>query len=49
MAERALKQAKDAYQDSLDILTEADSVDLPDIDVNSQRDEALDIKDEVRI
>ena len=47
MSDRALKQAEDAYRDSLDILTEADLVDLPTVDVNAQRSEAQDIKDEV--
>lgn len=46
MAERALQQAKDAYDDSLGILTESRSITVPSVDTTSLKDEAQLIKDD---
>lgn len=49
LAERALKQATDAYDDSLDIYTDADSINLPYVDIDGLKEDASEIKDEVRV
>lgn len=47
MADQALRKAQDAYDDSLDIFSTAESIVLPDINVDIMKDDAKDIKDEV--
>ena len=47
MADQALRKAQDAYDDSLDIFSTAESIVLPNINVDMMKDDANDIKDEV--
>lgn len=49
MADQALREAQEAYDDSLDIFSTAESIVLPNIDVDIMKDDAQDIKDEVRV
>ena len=46
MADQALRKAQEAYDDSLDIFSTAESIVLPDINVDIMKDDAKDIKDE---
>lgn len=47
MSERARQQAKDAYDDSLGILTNSKTVSVPTIDTTSLTDDANEIKTQV--
>ena len=47
MADQALRKAQEAYDDSLDIFSTAESIVLPNINVDTMKDDAKDIKDEV--
>ena len=47
MADQALRKAQEAYDDSLEIFSNAESIVLPNIDVDTMKDDAKDIKDEV--
>ena len=49
LAERALQQAKSAYDDSLGILTESKSISVPTVDTTSLTEEAEEIKTEVKL
>ncbi len=48
LADQALRKAQDAYDDSLDIFSTAESIVLPDVNVNVMKNDAQDIKREVR-
>ena len=47
MAERALSQAQEAYQDSLDIYSEATSLTLPEVNLDQLEAESQTIKADV--
>ena len=47
MAQQALKKAEEAYDDSLDIFSTAESIVLPSINVDTMKEDAQDIKEEV--
>ena len=44
MAQQALKKAEEAYDDSLDIFSTAESIVLPNINVDTMKEDANDIK-----
>ena len=47
MAQQALRKAEEAYDDSLDIFSTAESIVLPSINVDTMKEDAQDIKEEV--
>ena len=47
LSERALQQAKTAYQDALEIYSQARNLGKPEVDVEQLRQEAASIKSEV--
>ena len=47
MAQQALSKAEEAYDDSLDIFSTAESIVLPIINVDTMKEDAQDIKEEV--
>ena len=46
-AQEAKEQAQDAYDEALGIYSDANSINLPDVDIDSLRDNADTIKDDV--
>ena len=49
LADQALRKAQEAYDDSLDIFSTAESIVLPDVNVNIMKNDARDIKEEVSV
>ncbi len=44
-----MRKAQEAYDDSLDIFSTAESIVLPDVNVNIMKNDARDIKEEVSV